>query len=86
MPRFACNISLMFPELAFLDRINAAAGAGFKAVECQFPYHVDAIDIADACAVAGVKLALINAPPGNWEAGERGLAALPGREQEFRHR
>jgi 2-dehydrotetronate isomerase len=84
MPRFAANISLMFPEHAFVDRIKAAADAGFKAVECQFPYHVDAIDVADACAVAGVKLALINAPPGNWEAGERGLAALPGREQDFK--
>jgi 2-dehydrotetronate isomerase len=84
MPRFAANISLMFPERPFIERIKAAADAGFKAVEAQFPYHVEAIDIADACAMAGVKLALINAPPGNWDAGERGLAALPGREQEFR--
>ncbi len=84
MPRFAANISLMFQEAPFIARIKAAADAGFKAVECQLPYHVDAIDIADACAVAGVEFALFNAPPGNWEAGERGLAALPGREQEFR--
>lgn len=84
MPRFAANISLLFTEHPFIERIKAAAAAGFKAVECQFPYHVEAIEMADACAVAGVKLALINAPPGNWEAGERGFAALPGREQEFR--
>lgn len=84
MPRFAANISLMFPEHPFIERIKAAADAGFTAVECQFPYHVEAIDFADACAMAGVKLALINAPPGNWDAGERGLAALPGREQDFR--
>ncbi len=84
MPRFAANISLMFNELPFLERIKAAADAGFKAVECQFPYHVDAIDFADACAMAGVKLALFNAPPGNWEGGERGFAALPGREQDFK--
>ncbi|MGE4064665.1 MAG: hydroxypyruvate isomerase family protein [Rhodospirillaceae bacterium] len=84
MPRFAANISLMFTEVPFLERIKNAASAGFKAVECQFPYHVEAIDMADACAVAGVKLALINAPPGDWEAGERGLAALPDRVQDFR--
>ena len=84
MPRLAANISLMFPEHPMLERIKAAAAAGFKAVEVQFPYHVEAIAFADACAVAGVKLALINAPPGNWDAGDRGLAALPGREQEFR--
>jgi len=84
MPRFAANISLMFTEHPFLERVKAAADAGFAAVECQFPYHVDAIDLADACAVAGVKLALINAPPGNWESGERGLAALAGREEDFR--
>lgn len=84
MPRFAANISLMFNEHPFLARIQAAADAGYKAVECQLPYHVDPIDIADACSTAGVKFALMNAPPGNWEAGDRGLAALPGREQEFR--
>lgn len=84
MPRFAANISLMFTEHPFIERIKAAADAGFKAVECQFPYHVDAIDVADACAMAGVKLALMNAPPGNWDAGERGMASIPGREQEFR--
>lgn len=84
MPRFSCNISLMFPDRPFLERIKAAADAGFKAVEAQFPYNVEAIDIADACAMAGVRFALFNAPPGNWEAGDRGLAALPGREQEFR--
>ena len=84
MPRFAANVSLMFNEHPFLERIKAAADAGFQAVECQFPYHVDAIDLADACGTAGVKLALMNAPPGDWNAGERGLAALPGREQDFR--
>jgi len=84
MPRFAANISLLFNERPFLERIKAAADAGFQAVECQFPYHVDAIDLADACGTAGVKLALMNAPPGDWNAGERGLAALPGREQDFR--
>ncbi len=84
MPRFAANISLMFPEHPFIARIQAAADAGYKAVECQLPYHVDAIDIADACGTAGVKFAAMNAPPGNWEAGDRGLAAIAGREEEFR--
>ncbi len=79
MPRFAANISMLFTELPFVERIKAAADAGFKAVECQLPYHVDAIDIADACGMAGVSFVMMNAPPGNWEAGERGLAALPGR-------
>jgi hydroxypyruvate isomerase len=84
MPRFAANVSLLFTEEPFLERFAAAAKAGFKGVECQFPYHHEAHHISDKLAMAGVKLALFNAPPGNFEAGERGLAALPGREIEFR--
>ncbi len=84
MPRFAANVSLLFTEKPFIERFAAAAQAGFKGVECQFPYHVDAIEVADQLAMAGTPLVLMNAPPGDFAAGERGLAALPGREEEFR--
>lgn len=84
MPRFAANISTMFTEHALIDRVKAAADAGFQAVECQFPYEVPATNMKDALDAAGIPLILINTPPGDFEAGERGLAALPGREAEFR--
>jgi len=84
MPRFSANVSMLFTEVPFLDRFAAAAEAGFQGVECQFPYHVDSNEVADKIAMAGVTLALFNAPPGDFANGERGLAALPGREQEFR--
>ena len=84
MPRFAANISTMFTEHALIDRAAAAAGAGFEAVECQFPYEVPAVEMTSALGAAGIPLVLINTPPGDFDAGERGLAALPGREAEFR--
>jgi hydroxypyruvate isomerase len=84
MPRFSANLSMLFTELPFIDRFAAAAEAGFQGVECQFPYHLDSNEVADKIAMAGVTFALFNAPPGNFAAGERGLAALPGRESEFR--
>jgi hydroxypyruvate isomerase len=84
MPRFTANISLLFKEHDFLDRPAAAAAAGFTGIECQFPYHVAAEDFADKLTVSTVPLVMFNAPPGDWAAGERGLAALPGREAEFR--
>lgn len=84
MPRFAANISTMFTERTLVDRVKAAADAGFEAVECQFPYEVPAADMKAALDAAGIPLILINTPPGDFEAGERGLAALPGREAEFR--
>jgi hydroxypyruvate isomerase len=83
MPRLAANISTLFTELPFLDRIDAAAAAGFPAVECQFPYAFDAGEIAKRLARASVPLVLFNAPPGRTESGERGLASLPGREADF---
>lgn len=82
MPRFAANLSLMYAEHAFLDRFGAAAADGFRFVECQFPYAESAAAIARRLADHGLQQVLINAPPGR--AGERGLAALPGREEEFR--
>ena len=84
MPRFAANLSMMFTEHAFPERFRAAANAGFDAVEFLFPYDYPAEDIADWRRMAGVEQALFNLSPGNWEAGERGLAALPGRKEEFR--
>jgi hydroxypyruvate isomerase len=84
MPRFAANLSMMYGEHAFLDRFAAAAADGFDAVECLFPYDFDAAEIAARLAAHGLQQALFNAPPGDWAAGERGLACLPGREREFR--
>ena len=84
MPRFAANLSMMFTEHAFLDRFEAAAAAGFAAVEFLFPYDYPAKDIAARRMAAGVEQALFNLPPGNWAGGERGLAALPERKAEFR--
>lgn len=84
MPRFAANISTMFTERPLIERVAAAAAAGFPAVECQFPYEVPAGEMKAALADAGISLVLINTPPGDFDAGERGLAALPGRKQDFR--
>ena len=84
MPKFAANLTMMYQEHAFLDRFAAAARDGFKGVELLFPYTVPAADIRARLAEHGLTLALFNAPPGNWDAGERGLASLPGREDEFR--
>ncbi len=83
MPRFAANLSLMFTEHEFLDRFAAAAAAGFEAVEFLFPYDYPAPDIRARLDDNGLALALFNLPPGDWAAGERGLAALRGREAEF---
>ncbi|MGB1876306.1 MAG: 2-oxo-tetronate isomerase [Rhodospirillaceae bacterium] len=84
MPRFSANVSLLFTEVPFLERFTAVAACGFKGVECMFPYAEPAETVADAVAMAELKMALFNAPPGDFAAGERGLAALPGRQQEFR--
>ncbi|OCW58148.1 2-oxo-tetronate isomerase [Hoeflea olei] len=84
MPRFAANLSMMFAEHAFLDRFAAAARAGFEAVEFLFPYEFDPHEIAARLQAAGLEQVLFNLPPGDWEAGERGLAALPGRRDGFR--
>ena len=79
MPRFAANITLMFTEHAFLDRFAAAADAGFTAVECLFPYAESPRAIRDRLDRHRLELSLFNMPPGDWAAGERGLAALPDR-------
>ena len=84
MPRFAANLSMMFNEVPFLDRFKAASAAGFTGVEFLFPYEHSPEEVAEKAKSAGVEIVLFNMPPGNWAAGERGIAGLPGREQEFR--
>jgi len=84
MIRLAANLSMMFTEHAFLDRFEAAASAGFRAVEYLFPYAFEADELRRRLDAHGLSQALFNLPPGDWEAGERGLACLPGREEEFR--
>lgn len=83
MPRFAANLSMMFNELPFLDRFAAAADAGFTAVEYLFPYEFAADDIARRLADHGLTQALFNLPPGDFAKGDRGIASLPDRAQEF---
>ncbi|MDN7675744.1 hydroxypyruvate isomerase family protein [Burkholderia oklahomensis] len=84
MPRFAANLTMMYNEHAFLDRFAAAARDGFRAVEYLFPYDFPAAELKARLDAHGLVQALFNAPPGDWAAGERGIASLPGREDEFR--
>jgi 2-dehydrotetronate isomerase len=84
MPRFAANLTMMYNEHGFLDRFAAAAKDSFKGVEYLFPYDFAATDIKARLDAHGLTQALFNAPPGDWAAGERGMASLPGREDEFR--
>ena len=83
MPKLAANLSWIYQEAPFLQRFGAAAAHGFKAVEILFPYEAPAADIAAELKKHGLTQALFNLPPGDWSKGERGLAALPGREVEF---
>ena len=83
MPRFAANLNFLFTELPFLERFDAAAKAGFKAVEMGNPYEASAGEIAARLKANGLAVALINISAGNAAAGERGLTALPGREKDF---
>lgn len=84
MPRFAANLSMLYNEHPFLERFAAAAADGFTAVEYLFPYDFTAQELARQLADHGLQQVLFNAPPGDWNAGERGMACLPGRQAEFR--
>jgi len=84
VPKFAANLSFIFQEVGFLERFAAAAACGFKGVEYLSPYEYPPEVIAEQLKRHGLEQALFNMPPGDWAAGERGIAALPGREQEFR--
>ena len=84
MPHFAANLTMMFNEHPFLDRFDAAADAGFDAVEFLFPYEAAPEVVAERVERNRLTVALFNMPPGNWSAGERGVAALPGRSDELK--
>jgi 2-dehydrotetronate isomerase len=83
MPRLSANLTFLFNEVPFLDRFGEAARAGFDAIEFGFAYDVPEAAIAARLAEHKLQCVLINAPPGDYRAGERGIAALPGREEEF---
>lgn len=84
MPRFSANLSFLYGEHAFPQRFAAAARDGFSAVEFAFAYAYDRQEFASRLSDLGLVQVLINAPPGDAAAGERGLAGLPGRETDFR--
>ena len=85
MPKLAANLSLLFPQLPFPDRFAAAAKAGFRYVEYQFPYAFGgAKDIADQARAAGVEVVLHNLPAGDAAKGDRGISCQPARVNEFR--
>ncbi|ANI99547.1 hydroxypyruvate isomerase [Polynucleobacter wuianus] len=84
MPKFAANLTMLFNEVPFLDRFEKASSAGFKAVEFLFPYPFAANEIKQKLDQNQLSLVLHNLPAGDWDAGERGIACLPDRKEEFR--
>ena len=84
MPKLAANLTMLFGEVAFLERFKAAADAGFDAVEYLFPYDYDRDVLRRQLRDHGLTQVLHNLPGGNWAAGERGIACLPDRVDEFR--
>ncbi|TNB48461.1 hydroxypyruvate isomerase [Martelella lutilitoris] len=84
MPKFAANLSFLYADLPFLDRIAAAAKDGFPAVEYVGPYDFPEEEVAAALKAANVKQALFNLPAGDWAGGERGIGCLPDRVEEFK--
>lgn len=83
MPKFSANLSMLFGEVDFLNRFEKAANAGFKGVEYLFPYEFNKEQLVNELGRFGLQQALHNLPAGDWQAGERGIACLPGREGEF---
>jgi hydroxypyruvate isomerase len=83
MPTFSANLTMMYQEVDFLDRFGLAAADGFEYVEFLFPYTYPAQTIVDQLTKHGLKLQLFNLPPGDYQAGERGIAILPDRQKEF---
>jgi hydroxypyruvate isomerase len=84
MPHFAVNLTFLFTEIPFLERFSAARRAGFDAVEFMFPYDYDLAEIKTQLGENNLKLILCNLPAGNWAGGDRGTAADPARQAEFR--
>ena len=85
MPKFSANLTFLFTELPFMDRFEAAANAGFKAVEYMAPYPYAADALQAALKANDLVQALFNLPVGDWDNGERGMACIPGREAEFKN-
>jgi hydroxypyruvate isomerase len=85
MLRFAANLTMLYTEFGFLERFAAAASDGFEAVEYLFPYAYPAEQLAELLERHHLQQVLFNAPPGLWDAGDRGMACVPGREREFRN-
>src|SRR5947208_15569358 len=83
MPRFAAKLAYLFTERPFMERFGAAAAAGFRAIELQFPYDQSPLAVRAELERHGLTMLGINTPPGNAPGGEAGLAAVPGRETEF---
>ena len=84
MPKFAANLTMLFTEAPFMERFALAAQAGFTHVEYLFPYPFKAEDLKAELDKHGLQQVLFNLPAGDWTAGERGIASLPGRSEEFR--
>ena len=84
MTQFAANLTMLFNEVPFMERFKKAADSGFKGVEFLFPYAYSAADIKRELDQNQLKLVLHNLPAGDWDAGERGIACLPDRIEEFR--
>jgi len=84
MPKFAANLHYLFSEVPFLERFEAAARAGFRAVEFQVPYEYPPAELRRRLDAHGLEMVLFDAPMGDWNAGDRGMACVPGREAEFR--
>ncbi|HNH25307.1 MAG TPA: hydroxypyruvate isomerase [Accumulibacter sp.] len=84
MPKLSANLSFLFPDVAFAERFARAADAGFRGVEYLFPYDYPVDELAHLLRAYRLQQVLYNLPAGDWQAGERGIACLPGREAEFR--
>jgi len=84
MPKFAANLTMLYTDSPFLARFGRARASGFRYVECLFPYEFDTHVLAAALTENGLQQVLFNLPAGDWAAGERGIAALPDRVEEFR--
>ncbi|KZZ57776.1 hydroxypyruvate isomerase [Oleiphilus sp. HI0125] len=84
MPKFAANITMLFQEHDFLDRFKAAKDNGFRYIEYLFPYDYSAQDLVSRLQDNNLEQVLFNLPPGDWSKGERGIACLPDRKDEFR--
>jgi len=84
VPKFCANLTMLYQEVDFLDRFRRAKESGFQGVEYLFPYQWPAEQLAELLGRYGLRQVLLNLPAGDWAAGVRGIACIPGREEEFR--